>query len=289
LICVLPACGNAIGGRTNPMPAFIFGSPRRWRDDRRHESDRSHHRRRAEEGADAGDRDERRNRPSQDAQARRDGPDPVRGDGTRRNGPDPVRWDGKRPDDADPARWEGKRSDDPDPVHREGKPPSDVKDDLPVRHERSPRGTKRFSETREAWQPRSSFFQVLVFTLCTEREYYPHHWFMFFAFSGLIAMHLTPKSVNRSLNVLHVWSSSNCQFLCWFSLESSIFYPIQQHYLPIRGPLGLNYISSVHFSLHFVYTYITGLFNSLCFILLYFCPLPMVCFVCWSQVYITIG
>nr|AAG42148.1 somatic embryogenesis related protein [Dactylis glomerata] len=136
-------------------------SPRRWRDDRRHESDRSHHRRRAEEGADAGDRDERRNRPShsQDAQARRDGPDPVRGDGTRRNGPDPVRWDGKRPDDADPARWEGKRSDDPDPVRREGKPPSDVKDDLPVRHERSPRGTKRFSETREAWQPRSSFFQ----------------------------------------------------------------------------------------------------------------------------------
>ncbi|XP_047083737.1 pre-mRNA-splicing factor 38B [Lolium rigidum] len=96
-------------------------SPRRWRDDRRHESDRSHHRRRAEESAIAGDHDERRNRPLQAAQARRDDPGSL--------------------------RWEGKR------------PPGDVKDDPPARHERSPRGTKRFSETREAWQPRSSFFQ----------------------------------------------------------------------------------------------------------------------------------
>jgi hypothetical protein len=180
------------------MPAFIFGSPRRWRDDRRHESDRGHHRRRPEEGANAGDRDERRNRPSQDAQARRDGPDPVRWEGKRPDGPDPARWEGKRPDDADPVRREGKRPDDADPARREGKPPSDVKDDLPARHERSPRGTKRFSETREAWQPRSSFFQVLVFTLCTEREC-PHQKFMLFAFSCLIA-----KSVNRSLSVLHV-------------------------------------------------------------------------------------
>nr|BAJ99011.1 predicted protein [Hordeum vulgare subsp. vulgare] len=95
--------------------------PRR-RDDRRHESDRSHHRRRAEKGADdAGDRDERRSKPLQDPQARRDDPDPVRGEG--------------KP------------------------PPGDAKEDPPARHERSPRGTKRFSETREAWRPRSSSFQ----------------------------------------------------------------------------------------------------------------------------------
>lgn len=55
------------------------------------------------------------------------------------------------------------RSDGPDPGRGEGKPPpSDAKEDPPARHERSPRGTKRFSETREAWRPRSSFFQVLV-------------------------------------------------------------------------------------------------------------------------------
>ncbi|KAM0851052.1 hypothetical protein ACQ4PT_052668 [Festuca glaucescens] len=160
-------------------------SPRRWRDDRRHESDRSHYRRRAEESANAGGHEERRNRPLQDAQAGRDdpgslrwegkrpdgpdpvrwegkrpdGPDPVRWEGKRHDDPDPVRWEGKRHDDADPARWEGKRHDDPDPVSRAGKPLGDVKDDPPARHERSPRGTKRFSETREAWQPRSSFFQ----------------------------------------------------------------------------------------------------------------------------------
>ncbi|KAM3230334.1 hypothetical protein ACQJBY_060869 [Aegilops geniculata] len=97
-------------------------SPRRRRDDRRHESERSQHRRQAEEGGDdAGDRDERRNRPLQDPLARRDDPDPVRGEG--------------KP------------------------PPSDAKEDHHARHERSPRGTKRFSETREAWRPRSSFFQ----------------------------------------------------------------------------------------------------------------------------------
>ncbi|XP_010229013.1 peptidyl-prolyl cis-trans isomerase 8 isoform X2 [Brachypodium distachyon] len=92
-------------------------SPRRWRDDRRHESDRSQYRRRAEESANAGDRDERRNRPLQDAAQRND------------------------------------------PLPAEGKPLSDTKEDPPVRHEISPRGTKRFSETRESWRPRSSFFQ----------------------------------------------------------------------------------------------------------------------------------
>ncbi|VAI08704.1 unnamed protein product [Triticum turgidum subsp. durum] len=97
-------------------------SPRRRRDDRRHDSDRSQHRRRAEEGAgDEGDRDERRNRHLQDAKERSDGPDPGHGDGKTQ--------------------------------------PSDAKEDHHARHERSPRGTKRFSETREAWRPRSSFFQ----------------------------------------------------------------------------------------------------------------------------------
>ncbi|KAF7050168.1 hypothetical protein CFC21_058565, partial [Triticum aestivum] len=96
--------------------------PRRRRDDRRHDSDRSQHRRRAEEGAgDEGDRDERRNRHLQDAKERSDGPDPGHGDGKTQ--------------------------------------PSDAKEDHHARHERSPRGTKRFSETREAWRPRSSFFQ----------------------------------------------------------------------------------------------------------------------------------
>ncbi|KAM0851054.1 hypothetical protein ACQ4PT_052668 [Festuca glaucescens] len=221
-------------------------SPRRWRDDRRHESDRSHYRRRAEESANAGGHEERRNRPLQDAQAGRDdpgslrwegkrpdgpdpvrwegkrpdGPDPVRWEGKRHDDPDPVRWEGKRHDDADPARWEGKRHDDPDPVSRAGKPLGDVKDDPPARHERSPRGTKRFSETREAWQPRSSFFQVLVFYSMNRKGLPPPPPPVAYVlcFKRLDCYALNCQSADRGLNVYTCWSSSKCQFLRWFSL-----------------------------------------------------------------------
>jgi hypothetical protein len=99
----------------------LFCSPRRRRDDRRRESDRSHYRSRDEESAEVADHDQKRNR------------DTAQGD---------------------------------DPPNDESKSASDVKDGPSTRHERSPRGTKRFSESREAWRPRS-FFQVLVFSQFT--------------------------------------------------------------------------------------------------------------------------
>jgi hypothetical protein len=52
-----------------------------------------------------------------------------------------------------------------DPPNAESKSASDLKNGPSTRHERSPRGTKRFSESSEAWRPRS-FFQVLVFSQC---------------------------------------------------------------------------------------------------------------------------
>uniref|UniRef100_A0A0D9VQW3 Btz domain-containing protein n=1 Tax=Leersia perrieri TaxID=77586 RepID=A0A0D9VQW3_9ORYZ len=93
-------------------------SPRRRREERRrHESDRSHHHRsRAEESGKADDRDQKRDRPLQDA-AQQD-----------------------------------------DPSRVEAKPLDDAKNGSPARHERSPRGTKRFPESRDARRPRS-FFQ----------------------------------------------------------------------------------------------------------------------------------
>ncbi|KAL5217842.1 hypothetical protein ABZP36_018526 [Zizania latifolia] len=95
-------------------------SPKRRRDERRrHGSDTSHqHRSRAEESAKAVDRDEKKDRPLQDAAPRND----------------PSQTDAK-------SQSQG-----------------DVKNGSPARHERSPRGTKRFSESRESWRPRS-FFQ----------------------------------------------------------------------------------------------------------------------------------
>ncbi|XP_006649585.1 vicilin-like seed storage protein At2g18540 [Oryza brachyantha] len=94
-------------------------SPRRRREDRRrHESDRSHyHRSRAEESAKAGDRDQTRDKPLQDAATQQD----------------------------DPSRAEAKSLD-------------DARNSSPARHDRSPRGTKRFPESRDAKHPRS-FFQ----------------------------------------------------------------------------------------------------------------------------------
>ncbi|KAF0914216.1 hypothetical protein E2562_027793 [Oryza meyeriana var. granulata] len=92
-------------------------SPRRREDRRRHESDRSHHHRsRAEESPKAVDRDQKRDRPLQDA-AQHD----------------------------EPSRAEVKSLD-------------DARNGSPAKHERSPRGTKRFPESRDARRPRS-FFQ----------------------------------------------------------------------------------------------------------------------------------
>lgn len=54
-----------------------------------------------------------------------------------------------------------------DPPNAESKSVNDVKNDPSTRRERSPRGTKRFSESREAWRPRSSF-QVLIFSSFTK-------------------------------------------------------------------------------------------------------------------------
>jgi len=95
-----------------------FGSPRRRRDDKRHESDRAHYRSRDEESAKVSDRDQKRNR---DAEQR------------------------------------------DDPPNAESKSVSDAKNDPSTRHERSPRGTKRFSESRETLRHRS-FVQVLFFS-----------------------------------------------------------------------------------------------------------------------------
>ncbi len=123
-ICVPYLLDDAICALTNPFfsSGIPVGSPRRRREDRRHhESDRSHrHRSRAEESAKAVDRDQKRDRPLQDA---------------------------AQPDD---------------PLRAETKPLDDARNGSPARHERSPRGTKRFPESRDARRPRS-FFQVLVF------------------------------------------------------------------------------------------------------------------------------
>lgn len=97
---------------------LAFGSPRRRRDDRRHESDRARHKSRDEESARAADHDQKRNK------------DVVGGDG---------------------------------PLNEEVKSLSHMKDDPPARRDRSPRGTKRFSESRES-RRLQSFFQVLVFS-----------------------------------------------------------------------------------------------------------------------------
>lgn len=50
-----------------------------------------------------------------------------------------------------------------DPPNAESKSVSDAKNDPSTRRERSPRGTKRISESREAWRPRP-FFQVFIFS-----------------------------------------------------------------------------------------------------------------------------
>ena len=50
-----------------------------------------------------------------------------------------------------------------DPPNAESKSVSDAKKDPSTRRERSPRGTKRFSEARETLRHRS-FFQVLFFS-----------------------------------------------------------------------------------------------------------------------------
>jgi hypothetical protein len=89
-------------------------SPRRRRDERRHESERARHRSRDGESARVSDRDQKRNKGV------------AEGDG---------------------------------PLNAEVKSLSHVKDDPPVKRDRSPRGTKRFSESR--WH--QSFFQVLSF------------------------------------------------------------------------------------------------------------------------------
>jgi hypothetical protein len=48
------------------------------------------------------------------------------------------------------------------PLNDESKSLSYVKDDPPAKRDRSPRGTKRFPESRDSWRPQS-FFQVLSF------------------------------------------------------------------------------------------------------------------------------
>jgi hypothetical protein len=48
------------------------------------------------------------------------------------------------------------------PLNDEAKSLSHVKDDPPSKRDRSPRGTKRFSESRDSWRPQS-FFQVFSF------------------------------------------------------------------------------------------------------------------------------
>ncbi|KAL6648619.1 hypothetical protein ACP70R_012843 [Stipagrostis hirtigluma subsp. patula] len=109
-------------------------------------------------------RDSHGRRHHSSSRSRRDDPSPRRRRDDRRHESDRARRRSRDEESAKEADRDQKRNRDApqsdDPVNAEAKSLGDAKNDPPttVRHERSPRGTKRFSESRESWRPRS-FFQ----------------------------------------------------------------------------------------------------------------------------------
>ncbi|KAL6867644.1 hypothetical protein ACP4OV_015668 [Aristida adscensionis] len=108
-------------------------------------------------------RDSHGRRPhSSSSRSRRDDPSPRRRRDERRHESDRARYRSRDEENAKEDDRDRKRNRDAlqrdDSTNAEGKPLGDAKDEPATRHERSPRGSKRFSEPREAWRPRS-FFQ----------------------------------------------------------------------------------------------------------------------------------
>ncbi|WVZ55903.1 hypothetical protein U9M48_006504 [Paspalum notatum var. saurae] len=106
-------------------------------------------------------RDSHGRRPHSSSRSRRDDPSPRRRRDDRRHESDRAHYRSRDKESAKAADRDQKRNGDAarldDPVNAESKSVSDGKNGPSTRHERSPRGTKRFSESREEWQPRSSF------------------------------------------------------------------------------------------------------------------------------------
>lgn len=100
-------------------------------------------------------------RPHSSSRSRRDDPSPRRRGDDRRHESDRAHYRSRDKESAKVADRDQKRNKDAaqrdDPVDAEAKLVSDAKNGRSTRHDRSPRGTKRFSESREDWRPRSSF------------------------------------------------------------------------------------------------------------------------------------
>nr|ACG37008.1 somatic embryogenesis related protein [Zea mays] len=106
-------------------------------------------------------RDSHGRRPHSSFRSRRDDPSPRRRDDRRRES-DRAHHRSRDGEFLEVVDHDQKRNRDAaqsaDPPNAESKSASDLKNGPSTRHERSPRGTKRFSESSEAWRPRS-FFQ----------------------------------------------------------------------------------------------------------------------------------
>ncbi|KAF8673670.1 hypothetical protein HU200_048417 [Digitaria exilis] len=104
-------------------------------------------------------RDSHGRRHHSSSRSRRDDPSPRRRRDDRRH--ESARHRSRDEESAKVSDRDQKRNRDAeqrdDPPNAESKSVSDAKNGPSNRHERSPRGTKRFSESREPWRPRSSY------------------------------------------------------------------------------------------------------------------------------------
>jgi len=108
------------------------------------------------------ERDSHGRRPHSSSRSRRDDPSPRRRRDDKRHESDRAHYRSRDEESAKVSDRDQKRNRDAeqrdDPPNAESKSVSDAKNDPSTRHERSPRGTKRFSEARETLRHRS-FFQ----------------------------------------------------------------------------------------------------------------------------------